>query len=232
MSQSKTNVKPTDLNYHHDSSSKYDRDIVAVIPGHEELHRKLIEYLKKRKGGVKSILDLGTGTAITAALIAKQFSDATFTLNDFSKPMLNGAKKKLNGSSVKFLFGDYARVPIGNGYDVVVSVIGMHHQTTAGKKAMFKKIYASLAPGGCFLLGDLMTWRDARVAAVAQARHLHHLVSTASNAASLQAWAHHHLVLNDPATVEDQTEWLRNCGFTVKKLFGQWNTVLLVAEKK
>jgi len=42
-----TNVKPSDLNYDHYTTNKYDQDIINSIPYHKELHEHLIGYIKK-----------------------------------------------------------------------------------------------------------------------------------------------------------------------------------------
>jgi cyclopropane fatty-acyl-phospholipid synthase-like methyltransferase len=96
---------------------------------------------------------------------------------------------------------------------------------------MFKKIFTLLQPGGIFLLGDLMTYRQPKHAAYEQARHFHHLVERASNRATLEDWAHHHLFINQLTPVEDQMEWLRQAGFRVKLAMQEMNTMVIVAAK-
>ena len=75
--------------------------------------------------------------------------------------------------------------------------------------------------------------RDNKIdAAEKSAYHYHHLVEHATTRAMLRDWAHHHMYLNNLATIEDQEKWIRNAGCTVKRLFSKWNTVLLLATKK
>ena len=228
-----TNVKPNDLNYDRYATSKYDRDIVNSIPFHRELHEQIAAFMMKGAEPKKSydIVDLGVGTGITSKLILDLLPNAHLDAVDFSRQMLDGAKKKLGAKNVSYLFGDYAKMKFRKKYDIVVAVIGIHHQTTAGKKALFKKIHALLKPGGTFIFGDLVTYRKKTAAAYNNALHYHHLVEKASDQKTLEEWAFHHQYLNDLAPIEDQIAWLKADGFKVSNPLLKMNTALLICKK-
>jgi len=229
-----TNVSASDLNYDRYTADKYDRDIVNSIPFHRELHEAIIAWVRKELDPKKSysILDLGVGTGITSQLLHEALPHAQFDLVDFSEQMLNGAKKKMkSGGNVKYILGDYSKLILDKPYDLVVSVIGMHHQNTAGKKKMLKKIAGWLKPGGAFIFGDLVTYRDKKKAALNQARHFHHLVEKSSDEKTLTEWAHHHLFLNEPAPIEEQLDWLKSAGLKPEVAYNKCNTALIVAKK-
>jgi len=111
---------------------------------------------------------------------------------------------------VKYIFGDYGKLIFDKKYDLVVSVIGIHHQNTAGKKAIFKKIYAMLKKGGVFILGDLVTYKDKMESAKNHALHYHQLVEKSATEKALAEWAHHHMFLNDLSPIEDQISRLKS----------------------
>lgn len=228
-----TNIQPDELNYNHYSASKYDRDIVNSIPCHKELHQKIISFMKKNSFADKnySVLDLGVGTGITTKIIRDILPNATFDVVDFSKTMLAGAQKKLGKKNVHYILGDYAHMRFKKRYDIIISVIGIHHQTHAGKKKLFKKIYSLLNDGGIFIFGDLVTYKNEEIAALNQALHFHHLVEKSTDQKTLRDWAYHHLFLNDLAPVEDQLAWLKECGFATKILLLKINTALIIGQK-
>ncbi len=228
-----TNVKPSDLNYDSYTEDKYDRDIVNSIPHHRELHEEIATFVQKTcdKNRAYEIVDLGTGTGITAKMIQDLLPHAHIDAVDFSEQMLAGAKKKLGEKNVRYLFGDYADMEFEKQYDIVVAVIGIHHQDTEGKKKLFKKIYQMLKPGGVFIFGDLVTFADKKVAAKNEALHYHHLVEHSTDEETLSEWAHHHMFLNDLSPVEDQTNWLTTAGFNVETKFLKLQTALLVCGK-
>lgn len=228
-----TNVKPQQLNYDHYSTNKYDRDIINSIPHHQDLHESIIAYVKKnfKKTDDYSVLDLGVGTAITSKMIKDVLPEAEFDLVDFSKKMLDGARKRMGAKNVRYIFGDYSKIKFDRKYDIVVSVIGLHHQNHQGKKLLFKKIYSLLKPGGVFIFGDLVTHKNIKKAALNQALHFHHLVEKSTDKKTLEEWAYHHAVLNDLASVEDQVAWLKQLGFKVKVKMLKINTALIICEK-
>jgi len=227
-----TNVKANDLNYDHYSTDKYDRDIFNSIPHHKELHEQIIKFVGKNFDAKKeyAALDLGVGTGITSKMIWDKLPKVKFDLVDFSNKMLAGAKKKF-GKSANYILGDYSTMKFSKKYDLVVSVIGIHHQNHKGKQALFKKIYSLLKPGGIFIFGDLVTYKNPKKAALNQALHFHQLVEKSTDKKTLEEWAHHHYVLNDLAPIEDQIEWMKKIGFNVKIEMLKLNTALLICKK-
>lgn len=228
-----TNVHASELNYDKYTADQYDRDIVNSIPQHKELHEHIVQVVRQKfdRNKTYSIIDLGVGTAITSDIIRNELPNAEFDLVDFSENMLIGAKKRMGEKNIRYIAGDYAEMQFDKQYDIAVSVIGLHHQNTDGKKRMFKKIYDLLKPGGIFIFGDLMTYRDPHEAALQNAKHYHHLVEHSADEHTLKEWAHHHMFLNDLAPIEDQIEWLENAGFTVSITFTHFNTCLLICQK-
>lgn len=228
-----TNVNPTDLNYDHYTKSQYDRDIVNAIPFHKEIHLEMNEYIAKNfdTKAKLEVIDLGAGTALTSAVIRTVLPNAHFDIVDFSKQMLDGAKKRMGKKNTTYYLADYADMKFAKKYDIIVAVIGPHHQTVNGMKKLIKKIYRSLKPGGVFILGDLVTYRDQNIAALNNALHFHHLVEKAVNKKVLTEWAYHHMFLNDLKPLEDQLQWIEDAGFEIVKKSHQFNTALVIGKK-
>lgn len=229
-----TNVKASNLNYDHYETKKYDNDIERVIPGHKRMHQEIKKIVNnfKKNNLINKIADLGVGTGLTAELIMKLNPEANLTANDFSRKMILGAKKRLAGFKVNYVFGDFSEINIGKNFDMVLTVIGLHHQNNTGKKKVFNKIFNSLNKGGIFILGDLVTYRNKQEAAYNDAKHFAHMVKNAEDERSLKEWAYHHKFLNDLAPIEDQIKWLKDVGF--KKIsikYKYLNTALIIAYK-
>lgn len=229
-----TNVNPSDLNYDKYAMDKYDADICRVIPGHEDLHgeiEKIVETYTKSHT-VEKIADIGVGTGLTSERILKKIPQAKMVAIDFSKQMILGAKNRLENYNVEFILGDYAEIDFGKDFDIITSVIGIHHQNTEGKREVFKKIYKALKFGGIFIFGDLVTYRNKDNAAINDAKHYAFMAQNAEDEQSLKEWEYHHKVLNDPSPLEDQIEWLKNTGFkSVEVKYNHINTALILAVK-
>ncbi|MCB9359178.1 class I SAM-dependent methyltransferase [Candidatus Woesearchaeota archaeon] len=228
-----TNVKPEELNYDHYASAKYDDDIVRAIPGHKEMHDVIERIARQDLVDCRKILELGVGTGITTERIHHAIPEAEYAVVDFSETMLEGARKRLSGEGIDFILGDYSMIDLPRENDLIVSVIGIHHQETDDdKKMLFNKIYHALKPDGAFLFGDLFTSRDKRLAAYNDAMHYHHMVENAKDHGSLAEWAYHHKYLNALAAIEDQISWLKETGFKeVDAMFKRYNTALIYARK-
>ncbi len=139
-----TNVKPSQLNYDEYAPARYDRDIANSVPFHREVHELVAGFISKEYGGSRrpQILDLGVGTGLTSSTIRGVLPAARFDVVDFSRKMLRGARERLGSNNVRYILGDYSRLQFDRRYDIVVSVIGMHHQTDEGKRVLFKKIHS------------------------------------------------------------------------------------------
>lgn len=230
-----TNVNPDELNYDHYETEKYDDDIVRSIPGHEEMHQHIEQIIKKNYSSRRKVrvLELGIGTGLTAVRILKILPGAEYTAVDFSNQMLAGARQHLSQYNVTFVNGDYSQINLPENNDLVVSVIGIHHQETDDdKKRLFQRIYNSLNDTGAFIFGDLVTHRNPEEAALNEAKHFHHLVKNVKDKESLREWEYHHKFLNRLAPIEDQVEWLRKAGFReIKRVYQECNTALIYARK-
>jgi len=227
-----TTITPSQLNYNDYSMNKYDRDIVNSIPHHCQIHRLIANYVRKNLSNQNiNALDLGVGTGLTSQLLQKNLPTSEFTVVDFSRNMLKCATKKLGRKNVHYIFGDYCKLKFKRKFDLIVSVVGMHHQNKAGKKKLFKKIYSLLKPDGVFIFGDLITYQDNRIAAMNNALHFNHLVKNATDKKTLADWAYHHMFLNELTPIEEQVIWLKKVGFKVKIKFLKTNTALLVCKK-
>jgi tRNA (cmo5U34)-methyltransferase len=224
-------IKPKNLNYTRYSDAKYDGDIIRSIPGHRELHKKMLQILKyfASRDAELHILDLGVGTGITSAQIQKLFPKARLDVVDFSEAMLKGAKRKLGTENVRYFARDYSSWMPRQKYDAIVSVIGFHHQPNREKT--IQRVAALLRPGGIFMLGDLMTDDNVYKTSVDTARHFHHLVENAADEKSLSEWAHHHLYLNKLTSSKTHLDWLKESGFMAKMVFRKNLTTLLLAHR-
>jgi len=147
--------------------------------------------------------------------------------------MLQGASIRLPKYNVNLIKGDFSTIELPKNNDIIVSVIGIHHQETdEDKKALFKRIYELLSDNGVFIFGDLVTYQDKEKAALNDALHFNFLVENAFDEQSLKEWAFHHKFLNKLAPIESQIEWLKEIGFdTIELVFNRFNTALIIAKK-
>jgi tRNA (cmo5U34)-methyltransferase len=108
--------------------------------------------------GARRLLELGTGTGETARRVLERHSDAALVGIDASEDMLAAAREALPGADPRV-----ARLqdPLAPGpFDLVFSVLAVHHVDGPGKADLFRRVAAELAPGGRFVLGDVVVPDD------------------------------------------------------------------------
>lgn len=108
----------------------------------------------------RRVLELGTGTGETARRVLARHPAAVLVGLDASGEMLAQARATLPAERVELHVGRLED-PLPEGpFDVVVSVLAVHHLDGAGKAALFERIAGRLAPGGRLVLGDIVVPED------------------------------------------------------------------------
>jgi tRNA (cmo5U34)-methyltransferase len=97
-------------------------------------------------------------------------------------------------------------LPAGN-FDLVVSVLAVHHLDGAGKADLFARVADQLRPGGRFVLGDVVVPDDPT-----------HVVTPIDG------------LYDQPSTVGDQIRWLAAAGLDAKVVWTRQDLVVIVAD--
>ena len=106
----------------------------------------------------RSILDLGVGTGVTSQRVLTEHPDARLVGVDESSAMLEHARRALPAADLRT-----ARLedPLPRGpFDVVVSVLAVHHLDGPGKADLFRRVASVVVPGGRFVVGDVVVPED------------------------------------------------------------------------
>jgi tRNA (cmo5U34)-methyltransferase len=164
----------------------YLATMAAEIPGYEELQ----DAVAGATVGVPAsrALELGTGTGETALRVRAEHPDARWLGIDSSEAMLARAHERLPGADLRLQRLE-DELPEGP-FDLVVSVLAVHHLDATGKQELFSRVARVLKAGGHFILGDVVV-----------------------PAAGRKGPIHIDWVMDTPDSVEDQLAWLREAGF-------------------
>lgn len=122
--------------------------------------------------GATQILELCCGAGLLAGALLERFPQATVYAYDGSVEMLNHTRQQLTAYSERlqtrqFDLADASWRSFDQPLDAVVSSLAIHHLDGGQKQQLFADVYHMLAPGGVFLVADVMLPTSEAAAAVA-----------------------------------------------------------------
>ncbi|MEW2144773.1 class I SAM-dependent methyltransferase [Micromonospora vinacea] len=175
-------------------------------------------------GRTPEVLDLGAGTGLLSLLLSAAVPGIRLTVVDGAPAMLARATDQLDARSVphRTVHADLAdELPPGR-YDAVVSALAIHHLDDAGKRTLYRRAAAALAPGGVFVNAEQVAGPtpelDRRYDEVWLAQITELGASPDEIAGSRERMRH-----DRPATVTDQCRWLAEAGLVdVDCYFKEW----------
>ena len=137
----------------------YLTGIRAALPLAKEQLDVMLHVVKaSQTETVTSILDLGCGNGILGQLLLEQYPDARGVFIDFSEPMIEAARTKLDPTKASYFVHDlndpsWRSVIPENAkpFDVIVSGYAIHHLTDKRKQSLYREIFDLLKPGGIFI---------------------------------------------------------------------------------
>jgi len=198
---------------------EYDQKIRTFVPHYETLLEVTAGALGLLRAPTPTIIDLGIGTgALTEACLAVAPGARVMGV-DSDAGMLDAARYRLRAyANLELRHDSFLRLPLPPA-DAVVATLALHHVADPGeKKALFRRIFEALRPGGILVSGDCYPAVHPELAAEhhnAWLRHLERSYSRAEAEGYLEAWSDEDSCF--PLTWE--LDWLREAGFTAEVLW-------------
>ncbi len=191
---------------------EYDRSILRLVPHYHEQHEILLQLLPFPRARAIRVLDLGCGTGVLTFVVLHAFPQARGVAFDLTANMLAEAGRTLArfGERVIFRQGDFGCDDLGGPFDLVVSGLAIHHLDDPGKRRLYQRIFAALAPGGVFLNREIVL--GATPALTASYEQLWRGFAERSGELD-ETWFRNYFEEDRPAAIEDQLGWLREAGF-------------------
>jgi L-threonylcarbamoyladenylate synthase len=189
--------------FHFDPST-YVEMIHDDIPVYEQLQEELV---RASGDGARHVLELGTGTGETARRLLARHPGAALVGIDESASMLGEAGRVLSAGRVS-LRVSRLEDPLPDGpFDLVASALCVHHLHGEVKRDLFTRIRAALAPGGRFVLADVIV-----------------PVDPADAVTSLTPG------FDRPSTLADQLGWLAEAGLAPRVTWEHRDLAVVVAD--
>ena len=190
----------------------YDGLIPRLIPRYHEQHDLILQLIPFETNANIKVLDLGTGTGILSALILQAFPQAKVLAFDIAENMLKICQTNLSAFQERLTLqqGNFAEDDFGNGYDLVVSGLAIHHLDGARKQILFKKLFQSMNSGGILLIRDIVTGGTPRLTEQYEKLWRQYMKDSGEND---KIWFQKYREEDIPSSIEEQTKWLTESGF-------------------
>lgn len=190
--------------FHFDPDTYMDL-MAAEVPGYARLQEAVAAATAGHP--TQRILDLGTGTGITALSVLTLHSGARLVGVDESREMLQHARRALPDHTELRIQGLTDPLPEGP-FDLAISALAIHHLDGPGKADLFRRVAAALHPGGRFVLGDLVVPDDPA-----------DVVTPIDGE------------FDQPSGAEEQLQWLRDAGFDAAVAWSEKDLAVLVGQR-
>jgi trans-aconitate methyltransferase len=214
-------------------AERYDSQRRLLIPCFDAFYETVLELLDEWGGpDSPAIADLGAGTGLLSAMVARNLTKARLHLIDASEKMLAQARARF-ADDTRFTYAvmDYTIDPIEGPWDAIVSALSIHHLGDDAKHAVYRRIFDALAPGGIFINADQIMAPD-RVSEQRQEQRWQAAIRAAGISDKEFAATLERTRLDRLATVEAQLRWLREAGFVeVDCPFRQWKFAVMTGRR-
>ena len=139
--------------------SKYLEELRESRPFLKEQIEVMLRLVSALGRPVNRFMDLGCGDGLLAEAIFEKHPQAIGILADYSTPMLDAARLRMEqfSGSVDFRNIDYGApewievVAESMPFDLIVSGFSIHHQPDDRKRRIYDEIFRMLQPGGMFI---------------------------------------------------------------------------------
>jgi tRNA (cmo5U34)-methyltransferase len=128
----------------------------AAVPCLTEMIDAVVRLVPFARDAAISILDLGSGSGLLAAALLIHFVNARAVLMEESGPLRGAAQARLGQflGRIEFVSAAFARTELPRGFNVVVSLLGLHGLEEIARRAVYREIYGALNPEGAFLAAE------------------------------------------------------------------------------
>jgi len=196
------------------AAEDYDRARRQLVPPFDDFYRTVTDSIPHERDDAIRVLDLGAGTGLLSAFVARAFPRARVTLVDASPEMLRLARRRFTDEPERFEFLvlDYASEPLPREYEAVVSALSIHHLDGTEKRELFRKVYGVLCDSGVFVNADQVLGSTPEIEARYRETWLRQVRERGVGEEDLAA-ALVRMEQDKMATLEEQEAWLGEAGF-------------------
>ena len=198
-------------------AEEYDVNRRKFIPCFEEYYVGTTEFITANIPQPKRVLDLGAGTGLLTYYWYQQFPGSEYVMVDIADEMLKVARRRFAGlDNVSCRILDYTAGLPDEDFDVIMSALSIHHLEDADKERLFADIYRKLPEGGLFVNYDQFCAGQEQMNIWFDSYWENQLSHGGLTEKDIELWRERRK-LDRECSLEEETEMLRRCGFSIVK---------------
>ncbi len=187
----------------------------ARTPGYWDAIEGLLDALplvQAPAGAEFAVLELGAASGSLSRCVLERYGNAHVTLVEASAELLDQARQRLAAEAARseFVAADFARIDLPGTFHLIISAFAVHKLGNIDKRALYRRAYAALVPGGTMLIADIVQPPSSKLDTHYRQRW-RDLAGGADESDFIDA-AEVAFDLEHGATLADQLEWLANAG--------------------
>jgi len=184
--------------------TSYLDEVREEIPSYDDLQAAALAATRDLEP--RRILELGVGTGETTRRLLAAFPAAVLLGIDQDKAMVAHASLACPGGHFKV---ERLQDPLPPGhFDLIISVLAVHHLHALEKASLFDRVAQALAPDGRFVLADLIVPDDPKDI-VTEVDH----------------------IVDVPSRIDEQLAWLREAGLSARLVWRLFDLAVVVAHR-
>jgi len=153
-------------------AATYDSRIPAILPMDDLFFAQALSFIPS---SARTLLELGSGTGYATARVLIRNPGITVHAIDHAPEMIRCAREKPGLDTVSFYEQDIRDPWPGQGYDVIMSTLCLHHIPEYDRMEVLKRIYEQLSAGGVFICGDIIRPEDRKAEDLYRKRWIRHM---------------------------------------------------------
>ncbi len=153
-------------------AASYDSRIPAILPMDHLFFAQALSFIPS---SARTLLELGSGTGYATARVLARHPGIRIHAIDHAPEMIRCAREKSGLETVSFYEQDIRDPWPGQGYDVIMTTLCLHHIPQDDRMILLRRIYEQLPPGGVFICGDIIRPEDRRAEDLYRKRWIRHM---------------------------------------------------------
>jgi tRNA (cmo5U34)-methyltransferase len=201
-----------------------------LIPFYDAQRNLMLRLIQLGRDAPMRLLDLGCGPGLMAARVFAEFPHAQLTLFDLTQEMMDACRSRLGSTNrVIYRVGDFRTDDFGNGYDVVLASLSLHHARLSERPMLASRLYRCLAPGGRLIAAEIIVDESATIRQQQYELWRRFMDERGEDGDS---WYQKHVAKDHPVEISGWTKTLEDAGFASAGCFWRCLNFAIIAANK